>query len=71
MNFCHAVAVLDRAPMPQHTGHLRKHLAIEGGLLKCMADGAGAFTLDGIGLPTAMAHTVVRKERPTWCLVGW
>jgi hypothetical protein len=45
--------------------HLRKHLASEGGRLQLMADGAGAFALDCIGMPTATAHTVVRKERFT------
>jgi hypothetical protein len=66
-----AAARLDRAPMPQQMGHLLKHLASEGGRRQLMADGAGAFALDRIGMPTATAHTVVRKERLTWSIAGW
>lgn len=64
----HAVPRLACPPRPQQMDHLRKHLASEGGRLQLMANAASAFALDRVGVPTATAYTVVRKERLAWSL---
>ena len=65
----HAVPRLNRAPRPQQRRPLRKHLAREAGRLQLMADAAGAF-LPAWAMPTATAHTVIRKGRLMWSLTG-
>jgi uncharacterized membrane protein YphA (DoxX/SURF4 family) len=65
--FSHAIPMLDSPHLRQQMGHVLKDLAIEGGLLKLMADGTGAFSLDSVRTQTATAQGQAGSPLLTSC----